>query len=109
MPRFKVVDGVASENSVHLTRGQQLWRDQGLLIATGGNTTDFNHRGDRTFAGEIVRNLQDEGLSLVEFGQGFLSMGPVARDKTPSSSSRANERADLLLLGPSEREFCVPI
>jgi Phage Terminase len=41
MPRFKEVDGVASENSVHLTRGQQLWRDQGLLIATEGNTTDF--------------------------------------------------------------------
>jgi hypothetical protein len=24
---------------------------------------------DRTFAGEIVRNLQDEGLSLVEFAR----------------------------------------
>ncbi len=35
---------------------------------------------DRTFAGEIVRNLQDEGLSLVEFGQGFLSMGPPSAE-----------------------------
>jgi phage terminase large subunit-like protein len=35
---------------------------------------------DRTFAGEIVRNLQDEGLSLVEFGQGFLSMGLASRN-----------------------------
>ena len=35
---------------------------------------------DRTFAGEIVRNLQDEGLSLVEFGQGFLSMGPASAE-----------------------------
>jgi phage terminase large subunit-like protein len=35
---------------------------------------------DPTFAGEIVRNLQDEGLSLVEFGQGFLSMGPVSAE-----------------------------
>jgi phage terminase large subunit-like protein len=74
-----------------------LWRDQGLLIATGGNTTDFKFieaeilalasrfvvtelAYDRTFVGEIVRNLQDEGLSLVEFGQGFLSMGPAAAE-----------------------------
>ena len=35
---------------------------------------------DRTFAGEIVRNLQDEGLSLVEFGQGILSMGPASAE-----------------------------
>jgi hypothetical protein len=34
---------------------------------------------DRTFAGEIVRNLQDEG-PLVEFGQGFLSMGPASAE-----------------------------
>jgi phage terminase large subunit-like protein len=68
-----------------------------LLIATEGNTTDFKFNEaeilelasrfelmelayDRTFAGEIVRNLQVEGLSLVEFGQGFLSMGPAAAE-----------------------------
>jgi hypothetical protein len=27
-----------------------------------------------------VRSLQDEGLPLVEFGQGFLSMGPAAAE-----------------------------
>src|SRR5436853_361797 len=37
----------------------------------------------------------------------FVAVDFLARDETPSSSSRANERADLLLLGPSEREFCV--
>src|SRR5580704_2282736 len=74
-----------------------IWRDQGLLVATEGNTTDFKFieaeilalasrfvvaelAYDRTFAGEIVRNLQDEGLSLVEFGQGFLSMGPASAE-----------------------------
>ena len=74
-----------------------IWRDQGLLMATEGNTTDFKFieaeilalasrfvvtelAYDRTFAGEIVRNLQDEGLSLVEFGQGFLSMGPASAE-----------------------------
>jgi phage terminase large subunit-like protein len=76
-----------------------VWRDQGHLIATEGNTTDFKFveaeildlagvydiielAYDRTFAGEIVRNLVDEGLSLVEFGQGFLSMGPAAAEFT---------------------------
>ena len=74
-----------------------IWRDQSLLMATEGNTTDFKFieaeilalasrfvvtelAYDRTFAGEIVRNLQDEGLSLVEFGQGFLSMGPASAE-----------------------------
>ncbi|MBB1493191.1 terminase large subunit [Paracoccus sp. MC1854] len=68
-----------------------VWRDQGFLTATPGNATDFafieaeivNLAGrfdlrelsyDRTFAGEIVQHLQDEGINLVQFGQGFLSM-----------------------------------
>ncbi|GLS79901.1 terminase large subunit [Paracoccus marinus] len=68
-----------------------VWRDQGFLVATPGNATDFafieaeivNLSGrfdlrelayDRTFAGEIVQHLQDEGINLVQFGQGFLSM-----------------------------------
>jgi len=76
-----------------------VWRDQGHLIATEGNTTDFKFieaailelagvydiaelAFDRTFAGEIVRNLADEGMTLVEFGQGFLSMGPASAEFT---------------------------
>ncbi len=74
-----------------------VWRDQGHLIATQGNTTDFKFveaeilklaklydiselAFDRTFAGEIVRNLVDEGMDLVEFGQGFISMGPASAE-----------------------------
>ncbi len=74
-----------------------VWRDQGWLAATEGNTTDFRFieaeilalttrfnilevAYDRTFAGELVRNLQDEGLTMVEFGQGFISMGPAAAE-----------------------------
>ncbi len=73
------------------------WRNQGYLIATEGNTTDFKFieaeilalaakfnileiAYDRTFAGELVRNLQDEGVTMVEFGQGFISMGPAAAE-----------------------------
>ncbi|XQZ33483.1 terminase large subunit [Paracoccus yeei] len=68
-----------------------VWRDQGFLVATPGNATDFAFieaeiialagrfdlrelAYDRTFAGEIVQHLQDEGINLVQFGQGFLSM-----------------------------------
>lgn len=68
-----------------------VWRDQGFLTATPGNATDFAFieaeiialagrfdlrelSYDRTFAGEIVQHLQDEGIPLVQFGQGFLSM-----------------------------------
>src|SRR5690606_21258835 len=67
-----------------------VWRDQGFLTATPGNATDFafieaellelasRHdlrelSYDRTFAGEIVQHLQDEGLNLAQFGQGCLS------------------------------------
>ncbi|MFC0340791.1 terminase large subunit [Paracoccus niistensis] len=68
-----------------------VWRDRGFLTATPGNATDFAFieaeilalagrfdlrelSYDRTFAGEIVQHLQDEGINLVQFGQGFLSM-----------------------------------
>jgi hypothetical protein len=66
-----------------------------LLIATEGNTTDFKFieseilelavrfeftelAYDRTFAGES--NLQDEGMSLVEFGQAFSAWGRPPRN-----------------------------
>jgi phage terminase large subunit-like protein len=65
-----------------------IWRDQGFLPATPGNATDFafiereildlagrfdiREIGyDRTFAGEIATSLQDKGLELIQFGQGF--------------------------------------
>lgn len=68
-----------------------LWRDEGAIAVTPGNTTDFGFIAaqivedaarfdlaevayDRTFAGEVIQTLTDEGLTMVEFGQGFLSM-----------------------------------
>jgi len=56
-----------------------------LALAARFVVTDLAY--DRTFAGEIVRNLQDEGLSLVEFGQGFLSMGPALPFDWPCASA----------------------
>ena len=98
------------------------WRDQGHLIATEGNTTDFKFLEaevielstrfnileiayDRTFAGELVRNLQDEGITMVEFGQGFISMGPAAAEfmrllisRTASLQLRRQSRRHLVRL-----------
>src|SRR6202040_1992734 len=69
----------------------QVWRDQGFLIATAGNVTDYAYIADeiikaarlfdireigfdRVFAGEIVQQLQGEGIEMVAVGQGFISM-----------------------------------
>ena len=88
-----------------------VWRDQGWLVATEGNVTDFKFveadilalaklyditdlAFDRTFAGELVRNLQDEGLPLTEFGQGFLSMGPAAAEFSRKLLGRELQHGD---------------
>lgn len=69
-----------------------VWVSQGHIRTTPGNTTDFSFiqhdileraamfnikelAFDRHFAGEIVNSLQNEGINLVEFGMGFVSMG----------------------------------
>ena len=83
-----------------------VWRAQGFLVATPGNATDFAFieqeilelaarfdlrelAYDRTFAGEIVQSLQDEGLNLVQFGQGFLSLAAPTAELECLSVSRA--------------------
>lgn len=67
------------------------WAAGGWIAPTPGNVTDFallrsniaaicadyqveDIGFDRFFASETVQGLQDDGLSMVEFGQGFLSM-----------------------------------
>lgn len=84
----------------------ELWRDQGWLAATPGNTTDYAFieqeildlaacydlrelAFDRTFAGEIVQNLQDEGLTMVQYGQGFLSLAAPTAELERLSVSRS--------------------
>jgi phage terminase large subunit-like protein len=61
-----------------MQRRRQFIEAEILALASCFVVTELAY--DRTFAGEIVRNLQDEGMSLVEFGQGFLSMGPAAAE-----------------------------
>lgn len=74
------------------------WIDQGYMIATDGDTTDFgqverdiddlaNTYGlhelavDRLFQGDqLIQNLMARGLNAFAFGQGFMSMaGPAKR------------------------------
>jgi phage terminase large subunit-like protein len=72
------------------------WLAEDWIESTPGNTTDFAFVArrvteicgayqvadigfDRMFAGQTVQQLQSEGIEMVEFGQGFLSMaGPTA-------------------------------
>lgn len=69
-----------------------VWRDEGFLITTPGNTTDFrfvketilkrakifNILGmgfDRHFGGDIIAALEDENLDMIPIGTGYLGMG----------------------------------
>lgn len=69
-----------------------VWVKEGWIVETPGNTTDFDFiewdilvsskqfqieqiAVDRTFAGEIVNHLMAAGLEIIDFGQGFMSMG----------------------------------
>jgi len=68
-----------------------VWRDEGKIVTTDGNTTDFDaiyetimawgdHLDiqelayDRHFSAELVQKLDQEGVEMVPFGQGFISM-----------------------------------
>lgn len=70
------------------------WARMKLIVATPGNMTDFAFiedcivktagefdlrelAFDRTFADAMISRLMDEGVNMVAFGQGFLSMGPA--------------------------------
>lgn len=73
-----------------------LWVEQGFLRATPGNIVDYRFirhdiqrlarilriqeiAYDRAYATELVQHLQDEdGVTMVEFGQGYLSMSAPA-------------------------------
>ena len=72
----------------------EVWQKEGLLEATPGDVTDYEYIEvkvlelleqfdmvelpyDRTFAGELVTNLQREEVPVLPFGQGYLSMSPA--------------------------------
>lgn len=70
-----------------------VWVKDGWIKPTPGQTTDFDFieqdiianakkfdieevAFDRVFAGEIINHLMAEGMTVVDYGQGFISMGP---------------------------------
>jgi phage terminase large subunit-like protein len=74
-----------------------LWRDRGFVIATPGNVIDYNFIEEQVKrdadayriqeiaydpwnANQITQNLEDQGMEMVQFRQGFGSMSAPAKD-----------------------------
>lgn len=92
------------------------WIKDGRITATEGNVVDYRFirrdivalskqfdireiAYDRAFATELVQNLQDEdGLTMAEFGQGFLSMAaPTFELERLVTSKRINHMGEPVL------------
>ena len=74
-----------------------LWKQQGFIFSTAGNVVDYDYieqfilelreqydireiAYDRWNAQQLVQHLSDEGLTMVPFGQGFVSMSNPTKD-----------------------------
>ena len=74
-----------------------LWKKQGFILSTEGNVVDYDFieqfilglreqydireiAYDRWNAQQLVNHLADEGLNMVPFGQGFVSMSNPTKD-----------------------------
>ncbi len=74
-----------------------IWKSQGFINTTEGNVVDYRFLQrdimdicsqfvvkeiayDRWNATQIILNLQDEGLTMVQFGQGFQSMSTPTKE-----------------------------
>lgn len=74
-----------------------VWRDAGWLTATEGNVVDYdvvrrdinalagrfeivNIARDRWNASQITTQLMGDGIDMVDFGQGYASMSPAAKE-----------------------------
>lgn len=94
--RFFVPETDIERRSEHDKVPYSHWEREGFLISTPGNITDFNFIEheiiemaslfniqqiyfDRALAFDLVSKLQDQGLLMIEHGQGFYDMPePVA-------------------------------
>ena len=73
------------------------WKDEGLITETPGDVTDYRFVNkqiledfkdfdirtlafDRTFSHAMIQELQDEGIDVAAFGQGFVSMSTPTKD-----------------------------
>src|SRR5665213_1944302 len=60
-----------------------------LLLTLPAEAADSWFAYDRTFAGEIVQNLQEEGLDVVQYGRRFLSLAARTAELERLCVSRA--------------------
>lgn len=87
------LDDVAEKNR----NKYQTWADQGYVNVTNGNVIDYreirktiNELGekhyikeiafDRWGATEMMQSLEDDGFTMIQFGQGYKSMAPPTRE-----------------------------
>ena len=97
LPFFFVPEERVEERAVRDKVPYDLWVDQGYIETTPGNVIDhryirkrineigqkYNIREiafDRWGATEIIQNLEDDGFTVVQFGQGFASMAHPTRE-----------------------------
>ena len=97
LPRFWIPEANLHERSVRDRVPYEHWVESGLVMATPGDTVDYEivlrqvvddcHRFaihevafDRWGAAHVVNQLQEHGISVVEFGQGYSSMSSPTKD-----------------------------
>ena len=97
LPYFFVPEERVEERALRDKVPYDLWVDQGHIITTPGNVIDYryirekiNEIGekynireiafDRWGATEIIQSLDDDGFTVVQFGQGFASMAHPTRE-----------------------------
>lgn len=116
VPRFWVPEESADKRSKRDRVPYPTWIKQGYITATPGNVVDYRYirkdiveisqqvqlleiAYDRWSATELVQNLQDDdGLTMVQFGQGFVSMAaPTAELERLVTARRINHMAHPVL------------
>jgi phage terminase large subunit-like protein len=95
--RFFAPEATINESERKTQAPYKPWKDEGLIIETPGDVTDYrfvnkqilkDFKGydirtlafDRTFSHAMIQELQDEGIDVAAFGQGFVSMSTPTKD-----------------------------
>lgn len=98
LPFFFVPEATVIARSEKSGVRYDVWVDQGLIVATEGNVIDYGAitvkfseelakmfdiqevAYDRWGATQLIQDLQDGGLEVIPFGQGYKSMSPPTKE-----------------------------
>lgn len=97
VPKFYLPEEAVEERTKKDQVPYQDWADKGLFCLTPGNVTDYNYieqdilaanklykikeiAFDRYYATQLILKLQDEGIEMVQFGQGMISMNAPMKE-----------------------------